>query len=270
MPVSQRKHDFAPFRKGRVAYREIGKGPVIVLLHGFMENGIIWEEYVRKLSRGFRVIVVDLPGHGATESFGYVHTMELMAQAVMAVLRHLKIRKSHLVGHSLGGYVALAFADQYPDNVKSLTLFHSTAAADSNDRKSNRRRAVRVIKRDFSRFVNEAIPALFHTTSKRPMKRLITRARKMALDNSVQGIVAAQEGMRERDDRTIIVKFAPYPVHYLIGEFDSILPSKSLLEEAAISKKTTVTEIKDCGHMGFWEKPEECYKALRKFIRTHQ
>ncbi len=270
MPVSQRKLQFASFRKGKVAYTEQGKGSVIVLLHGFMENSSIWGDYIRKLSRGFRVVCVDLPGHGSTDSFGYVHSMELMAEAVMAVLKHLKIRKSHLVGHSLGGYVALAFADQYPDNVKSLTLFHSTAAADSKERKSNRRKAVKIIKQDFSRFVNEAVPALFHTTAKRPLKRLITKAKKMALGNTVQGVVAAQEGMRARDDRTIIVKFAPYPVHYLLGEYDSILPVEKLKEEASISKKTSVTAIKDCGHMGFWEKPEECYKALHKFIRAHQ
>lgn len=98
------------YKNTAVHFSDYGKGTAVVLLHGFLENQTMWDDTVAVLSKKYRVITIDLLGHGLTENLGYIHTMEQMAEAVREVLVHLKVRKSFFVGHSMGGYVALAFA----------------------------------------------------------------------------------------------------------------------------------------------------------------
>jgi pimeloyl-ACP methyl ester carboxylesterase len=123
--------------KKSIAYSDTGKGTAVVLLHGFLENQKMWDNYIAPFAKKNRVITIDLLGHGETECLGYVHSMEDNANAVHAVLRVLRIRKAIFVGHSMGGYVALAFAELYPDSIKGLVLLNSTAKAD-DERKLNR------------------------------------------------------------------------------------------------------------------------------------
>ena len=151
----------AEYKEGKVYYTEAGKGRAIVLLHGFMESLHIWDDYAKELSKRYRVICIDLPGHGKSDCFGYVHSMELMADAVNAVLEKLNLRKIFLAGHSMGGYTGLAFAEKYPDKIKGLCLFHSTANADSEERKENRNRALEIVKKNHKKFINQIIPLWF-------------------------------------------------------------------------------------------------------------
>ena len=119
------------FKKGTVTFSDTGKGRAIVLLHGFLGSHQIWEHTIAELSKSYRVIAIDLPGHGATDCFGYVHTMDLIAKCVKAVMDDLRLKKYVIIGHSMGGYAGLAFADLFPDNLKGLCLFHSSAYADT-------------------------------------------------------------------------------------------------------------------------------------------
>lgn len=109
----------------------------LVLLHGFMENLSIWSDMEPHLSKDFSLLKIDLPGHGQSEIFGEVHTMELMAEEVKKVLDSQNLNKVHLLGHSMGGYTSLAFAEKYPDTLKSLTLFFSTYFADDEEKNSS-------------------------------------------------------------------------------------------------------------------------------------
>ena len=128
-----------------------------MFLHGFLENSTMWNEHILELSKKHRVICVDLLGHGDTDCLGYVHTMEDMADAVHHVLHELKLRKVVLVGHSMGGYVALAFAELYPDMMKGLVLVNSTSRADSDERKQNRDRAILAVKKSYIAAIRMAI-----------------------------------------------------------------------------------------------------------------
>ena len=113
------------YKNTKISFTDEGKGTAVVLLHGFLENKTMWKAFVPELSKKYRVITVDLLGHGETECLGYVHAMEDQADMLFALLLHLKIRKVVLVGHSMGGYVALAFAELYPDYMKGLFLLNS-------------------------------------------------------------------------------------------------------------------------------------------------
>ena len=121
----------------------------LVLVHGFMENLLVWEDLENYLSKKFRLIKIDLPGHGRSEIYGEVHTMELMADEVKKVAEKLKLEKFHLLGHSMGGYMALAFAEKFPETLKSLTLFFSTYYPDDEEKKEQRRKSFRIILENF-------------------------------------------------------------------------------------------------------------------------
>jgi pimeloyl-ACP methyl ester carboxylesterase len=123
------------YKDVNIFYTEEGKGSAVVLLHGFLENSSMWLPFIPELLKNNRVICIDLLGHGNTECLGYVHTMELMADAVEAVLNHIKIRRCFLIGHSMGGYVALAFAEKNPNALKGLCLMNSTANEDTPEKK---------------------------------------------------------------------------------------------------------------------------------------
>ncbi len=260
------KEQFIKFKSINVSFTDNGKGKAVVFLHGFLESKKIWEPIAKELSKSQRVITIDLLGHGNTDCLSYIHTMEEMAEAVYHVLHHLKLRKYFLVGHSMGGYVSLALAEQYPDNIRGLCMFHSTANADEKQKQKDRGRLIKVVKHNPKIFIEEAIPNLFNTIYK-PYQKEIKNIKKMAYATSKQGIVAALEGMKIRLEREIIIKFAPYPVLYIIGEKDSILPYQSLVKQAKLPKQGSYLLLEKTGHMGFIEAKKETYEAIRKFVR---
>lgn len=256
------------FKNINVSFTDEGKGKAVVFLHGFLEDKTIWKHFSKEIaSTSIRVITIDLLGHGLTNCLSYVHSMEEMAEAVEAVLKHLKIRKAYFVGHSLGGYVSLAFAEKNPDALRGLCMFHSTARADSADKQKDRDRAIKVVKKNKKLFINEAIPNLFNTQHK-PFKRAIEQIKNIALATSTQGVVAALEGMKIRLDREIILKFAPYPVLYIIGKHDTILPHPQLMEQALLPKKGSYVLLEHVAHAGFAEDKQETLKAIKDFLKN--
>ena len=140
--------EFISYKNAGIHYSDSGEGNVIVLLHGFLENLNIWNKLADELKKTHRVIRIDLLGHGKTECLGYIHTMEEMAEAVKAVLDYLKTERYVIIGHSMGGYVALAFAEKYHNNIVGLCLANSTSKPDSDERKRNRNRAIAAVKQN--------------------------------------------------------------------------------------------------------------------------
>ena len=255
----------ADFRKVKTRYSDKGKGRVIVLLHGFLGSLEVWEEFSTKLSKRFRVISIDLPGHGETPCIGYIHTMELMAQCVKAVMDSLELRKYIVVGHSMGGYVALAFAELFSQNVSGLCLFHSTAMPDSEEKKKNRSREIEIVKTDHKQFVSELIPKLFAQSAISLLKAQVDKAQQIAINTPKEGIVAALRGMKERPSREMVLKNTKYPVLFIIGKQDVILAWENLLLLTSLPKRSFNIVLEHAGHMGFYEAPDETFKALRKF-----
>lgn len=257
----------ASYKGEQVTFSDSGKGRVIVLLHGFLGSHAIWKPLSENLSRSYRVIAIDLPGHGATPCFGYAHTMELMARCVKAVLDSLKLKKYVIVGHSMGGYAGLAFADLYPDNLKGLCLFHSTAYPDSEEKKRDRSRAIALVRSDKTVYTRNSIRNLFATKNLKYLKEEIQFATRIARGTSKQGIIAALHGMRDRPARDIILGLVEYPIMMVIGEQDNVLPHAQLMEQSQLMKNGMVLYLEHDGHFGFLESPVLSQKALRKFLR---
>jgi pimeloyl-ACP methyl ester carboxylesterase len=256
------------FKKGKISYTDSGKGRAVVLLHGFLGSKELWEQTRNALAKHFRVVCIDLPGHGQSDCFGYVHTMELMAKSVKAVMDHLKLKRYAIVGHSMGGYAALAFAELFPEQVRGLCLFHSTSYADTEQKKIDRDKAIKSVKKDPGAFVRASIRNLFAAQHLRTHKKEVSFATQIARKTPKQGIVDALEGMKDRASRDVILHFADYPVFFIVGKYDNVLPMQSLLDQSRICKHGEALLLEDSGHMGFLEEPGRCLKFLKKFARA--
>ena len=255
----------AQFKNTQISYSDIGKGNVIVLLHGFLENKEMWDFYIPEFAKKNRVIPIDLLGHGNSECLGYVHTMEDHADAVHAVLSELRIRKAIFVGHSMGGYVALAFAELYPEHIRGLALLNSTARADSEERKINRDRAVKAVKQSFINFISLSIANLFSENNRERLSSEIEKVKKEALKTPLQGIVASLEGMKIRMDREVLLHLTPYPKLMVLGEKDPVLPYEETKEQIE-NTKVNLVSFPD-GHMSYIENQEELLKVLLNFFK---
>jgi pimeloyl-ACP methyl ester carboxylesterase len=255
------------FRNTPVRFSDTGKGRTLVLLHGFPETMEVWEEFSVKLSRHFRVIAIDLPGHGETPCIGYVHSMELMAECVKAVMDSLGLRRYLVTGHSLGGYAALAFAELFPDHLTGLCLFHSSIQADSAEKKTDRERVIALVKKDTKHYVNEVISSLFSSENLTLFKEDIRELKHQARGISRQGIVNALEGMKDRPKRDWVLQYAHYPVLFIVGKKDRVIPFETALEQAHQIPKASILILEHSGHMGFIEEKKKAQDGLMKFAR---
>ncbi len=253
------------YKETQISFLDQGKGPCVVLLHGFLESKHFFDRLVFDLKKSFRIISIDLLGHGESGNIGYIHTMEDMADAVNTILEHLKIRKVIFVGHSMGGYVGLAFAELYPEKVRGLCLLNSTSRADSPAKKISRDRAIEQIKKNHESFIRIAIPLLFRPKNRLQFKAEIRDLKKTALSNSKQGIIAALEGMKIRIDREILLHFGPYPKLLILGKKDEILPFEKQIDQV-IGNKTDLDIMPD-GHMSLIENYKDCLYSLAKFLK---
>lgn len=219
------------YKNIQISYSDTGKGTAVVLLHGFLENKAMWNIYVSELSKKNRVITIDLLGHGETESLSYLQTMEENADVVHDVLSKLRIRKAILVGHSMGGYVALAFAELYPEKMKGLVLLNSTSKEDSSERKKNRDRAIKAVKKDYETFIRLSIANLFSEENRKTLVKEIEQVKIEALKTPLQGIVASLEGMKIRKDREFLLHTSTYPKLLILGKKDPVLNYEENLEQ---------------------------------------
>lgn len=253
------------YKNTKISYSETGKGTAVVFLHGFLENKEMWLPFIPGLSKKYRIITIDLLGHGQTESLGYIHSMEDNADMVHEVLSDLRIRKAVLIGHSMGGYVALAFAELYPDTVKGIVLTNSTSRADSDERKANRDRAIKAVKQNYTNFVRLSIANLFSEDNRERLAAEIENVKTEALKTPLQGIVASLEGMKIRKDREVLLHFAPYPVVLVLGKKDPVLNYEENLEQIENTAVKLVT-FPD-GHMSPIENKRQLLKTIEGFLK---
>jgi pimeloyl-ACP methyl ester carboxylesterase len=252
------------FKNTAISFSDIGKGTAVVLLHGFLENKTMWKDLVPSLAEKNRVISIDLLGHGETDCLGYIHSMEENAEIVNAILSHLRIRKAVFIGHSMGGYVALAFAELYLNRVKGLILLNSTALEDSVERKINRDRAIKAVKQNYINFVRMSIANLFSENNRDLLKNEIENVKLEALKTPLQGIVASLEGMKIRKDRQFILKETDFPKLLILGEKDGVLLYKDNVSQI-VATNTELISFPD-GHMSHIENKEELEKVIVSFL----
>jgi pimeloyl-ACP methyl ester carboxylesterase len=238
----------------------------VVLLHGFTESLDIWDDFSAELSIDFKVICIDLPGHGKSGCIGESHTMELMADVVKTILDKEKVNECVMIGHSMGGYVTLAFAEKYPAFMKGLGLFHSSAMPDTPEGRINRAKAIEAIEKNHTGFVMNFIPDLFTPCHQKRLTKEIKTLVDKAGEMSKQSIIASQRGMMERGDKIDVLKKANYPVLFIAGKQDTRIPFEKVLEQIVLSKDTVALLLHDIAHMGYLEARDKTIYAVKCFV----
>ena len=254
------------YKNANVFYTDQGKGTAVVLIHGFLENSTMWDKIVPELTKRNRVITIDLLGHGKSDCLGYVHSMELFAKTVEAVLKHLKIRKYILVGHSLGGYISLAISKMNPSKIKGLCLLNSTSEKDSEERIKIRIRANKMVQNNFENMVKMSISNLFNQANLLIYKEEIEAIKKVALQTSLQGYIAANEGMRLRLNTNAVLTDNNFKKLIIVGEKDLVLDLETSKKEAIKTNSELV--VFSNGHMSHIENKDELIITLKNFLKN--
>lgn len=254
------------YKNANVFYTDQGKGTAVVLIHGFLENSTMWDKIVPELTKRNRVITIDLLGHGKSDCLGYVHSMELFAKTVEAVLQHLKIRKFILVGHSLGGYISLALSKMNSSKIKGLCLLNSTSEKDSEERIKTRNRANKMVQNNFENMVKMSISNLFNQEHLSTYKKEIEVIKKEALKTSLQGYVAANEGMKTRLNTNDVLTDNSFKKLIIVGEKDLVL-DLSISKEEAVKTNSELVVFPD-GHMSHIENKVALISTLKDFVKS--
>jgi pimeloyl-ACP methyl ester carboxylesterase len=243
-----------------------GKGPAVVLIHGFAENNQIWEQQQAYLSEQFYVISPDLPGSGKTPLTENL-SIESMADYVYTVLQTDGIEHAVIIGHSMGGYVALALAEKYPAMVKGLGLFHSTAAPDSEEKKEGRLKSINIIEQyGAEAFIKQALPNMFSPVYKKQHPEQVEAYVSLGLQCPQESLIAYYRAMINRPDRTALLSSLEVPVLFVIGKDDTAIPLKGVLSQVSMPHTSSIHIFGDTGHMGMWEVPEASRQLLQQFI----
>ena len=240
----------------------------LILLHGFMENLSIWEDMDPHFSDQFTLIKIDLPGHGSSKVYSEIHSMDLIASEVKKITDSLNIGAFHLLGHSMGGYVTLAFAEKFPEVLKSITLFFSSYFADDEEKKEQRKKSLRIIKEAFPAYVNAGIPNLFNPNEKDFLEGKIEHAKEIALSTDNDGVLAAVKGMIERTDKASVLNNFEGKILVIAGKHDNAVKTDLVLNH--LPDKTNIKSyLLDCGHNGHWEKPNICAEIINTELLHH-
>ena len=242
----------------------------VVLLHGYLENMMIWEDFIPLIYKQVRVITLDIPGHGISEVKGAVHTMDYLADTVAAALSSLKVEKAHIVGHSMGGYVALALCERHPECVDSVTLLHSTPNADSEEKRKNREREISIIKSGKKELLASTAPkAGFAADNLQRCNAYVEDLVEMVHITEDQGIIALLGGMIGRKDQNEMLRQSAIPQLFILGRKDNYITAEVAEAMVAAHPQAEVAWMANSGHMSFIEEPTACATALLDFIAKH-
>lgn len=241
----------------------------VVLLHGYLESMLVWDEFVDLLKRDLRVVTLDLPGHGVSMINGEVHTMEYLADCVALTMDALGIDKYSVVGHSMGGYVALAMLDKYAKHLENITLLSSTTSADSQEKCDRRRREIELIKAGKKNTLARLVPHVgFAAQNVNRLKDYIEDIRELILISEDEGVIAILGGMIERKSRGEQLRDSGIPHLFIFGRHDYYIPQEVADEMIEQDPNAKVVWLEESGHMGFYEEPEKCAEAILNMIKA--
>ncbi len=258
---------FVPFKGGKIRVKDEGRGPEVMLLHGYLESLDIWDGFADRLAHNHRVVRIDIPGHGQSDAVAEVHTMSLMAEAVETVWQNLNISRCVLVGHSMGGYVSLACMAEYPDRLAGVCLFHSSPFADSDAKKASRAKEIRLVQAGKLMLIcNTSIPNGFADENLQSMADKIEFAKEIARRTSPEGAAAILEGMRNRPDRTELLTKNQLPLLFILGKQDNYVSFDELYRAIQSFPNTIIHVLEHSGHSGYFEEPEKSTEYLSAFL----
>lgn len=246
---------------------EVGEKSV-VLLHGYLENMLVWEEFIPLLYKELRVITLDIPGHGISEIKGECHSMEYLADTVAAALASLGIAEATIVGHSMGGYIALAFAERHPERTSGVVLLHSTPYADNEEKRKNREREIALVKSGKKELLAHTAPAAgFAPENRNRCREAIEELEQTVFLTEEGGIVALLNGMIGRKDQNEMLRNLDKPILFILGRKDGYITAEVAEKMVGEHPEAKAVWLEESGHMGFVEEPKACAAALLEFVK---
>ncbi len=244
------------------------RGKTVLAVHGFTENLRIWKPLRKALENDFRFLLPDLLGHGKSEASGEVLSMEEQADMLHALMDFQGIEKAVLVGHSMGGYIALAFAELYPGRTEAIILLNSHPFADGNEKMEARRQGIRVAQQDKIKYLSTAIPSFFAPYNREIFRTEIQKLVEQAASMPLKGITGALLGMLARKDRSaLLLEQKLFPAAWLVSRDDPLINAKLFEEKAAQASNALFFRIMDGGHMSYVENPEEMIAYIQEFLK---
>lgn len=271
------------YQSSSIFYRTIGKGKSVVLIHGFAEDGDIWKNQIEFLKDHCYLIIPDLPGSGRSE---WIKDMSIdgLADVIKEILNFELLKfplilsgaegqgaeGACLIGHSLGGYITLAFAEKHPDLLSSFGLVHSSAFADNEEKKANRLKSIEFIKKNGAyEFLKATITGLFmcqdgSQPSDTYIKALVEKSRSF----TDEAIIQYYQAMINRPDRTAVLKTLGKPVLFIIGEHDNAVPFPQSMQQCYLPGQSHIHILRNSAHMGMLEETSKLNQALLHFINT--
>jgi pimeloyl-ACP methyl ester carboxylesterase len=250
-------------------YRKIGVGAATLLIHGFGEDGNVFNQAIKHLPEQGTLLIPDLPGSGESEAWPAAEpSLNDFALALDAILEKEGIEKCSVMGHSMGGYISLAFAEKFPEKMVALGLLHSTAYADSTERIQKRKQAIDFIKREgAAAFLRISLPGLFAPAFREQGKAAIDALLTSMKQVSGTTFIQYYRAMMQRPDRSNLLKAAPYPVMFIIGQEDEIVQPADTLQLADITANAYIHVLDNVGHMSMLEAPEAFTHLLVEFMQ---
>lgn len=250
-------------------YTTQGQGDPLVLIHGFPNDSTAWDTVVPQLAAHYRLILPDLPGAGKSPLPETELTMAFMAGAIKEVLDQEGISRAVLAGHSMGGYTAMQFAALYPGMIRGISLVHSLASADADEKKENRRKAIILMKKgeaEKEMFLKGMTQNLFapEYAAQHPgvLKSIVAKGMELSSDR----LAAFYQAIMDRTDKKALLEQVTWPVQWIIGDHDTATSMKDALEQCHIAPVNQVAVYKPCGHMSFLEMPQRLIADLSSFM----
>ncbi len=244
----------------QIAFEKVGKGSPLVLIHGYPLDHSIWNETAKLLQDDFQVLLPDVRGFGESTTVDSPYSMTDIADDLAGLLDALKIDKAFFAGHSMGGYVALAFAKKYTNRVSGLALVSTQLLADPEDRKQGRYKTAADVSEKGVGIVAEAMTDKLSSNQKvrDVIRPLIEKQR-------TSGVVGTLKAMAEREDATALFSAMNYPVILVHGDADELISVERAREAKAILSSAHLVELAGVGHMPMMEVPKKTADALKLF-----
>ncbi len=255
------------FQNKSIHYNTYGEGKPVILLHGFGEDSTIWDSQIKSLQPHYLLIVPDIPGSGKSELITGAN-IEIYAEIIKGLLDKELITEAVLIGHSMGGYIALAFSEKYPTYLKAFGLFHSSAFADTEEKKEARKKAIDFIKEKGAHtFLKTSTPNLFTQQYKDAKSEKVEALIESGKLFTEEALIQYYDAMIARPDRINILKNFNKPILFIIGQHDQAIPFDASMKQCHLPSQSHVHILRESAHMGMWEEENKTNNILLSFLQ---
>jgi pimeloyl-ACP methyl ester carboxylesterase len=254
------------FQNNKISYDITGDGIPLMLLHGYLLSSQIWMGLRELLNLKYKVIAIDLPGHGKSGEFPPVHSMDLMAEATQAVLQNENIGKCNFLCHSMGGYVGLAFLENYPDYVERMMLLNTHPFEDTNQKIAIRNRIIRLLKKEKKDFLlGQLLAELISPTDEERFSKIRESSLDIISCQSILSLIATTRGLKIRPDRSSLLRDPEVPIKWVLGQSDQQMDADNIIRKV---RKFSIIEpeLIEGEHMSFLEDPYNVFRIAHNFF----